>query len=100
MWNVVRKAKNKIIQVPMPEDLLETVDHYSQEQGVSRSSLIREACAEYVTRAREEEFDRQYIESYTEFPEKYPSEEDEWRVRNAAAVWGEEDWSDWLEAGV
>ncbi|MEK7247555.1 MAG: CopG family transcriptional regulator [Chloroflexota bacterium] len=82
--------------MPIPEDLLATLDRYSKEAGTSRAALIREACAEYITRSEEAEADRQYVESYTKFPESH--EGDEARMRMVAEVWGEEDWSDWEQA--
>lgn len=74
--------RKKIIQVPIPEDLLATLDRHSKEAGTSRAALIREACADYITRSEEDEADRRYVESYTKFPESHE----------------EEDWSDWEEA--
>ncbi|HET9475889.1 MAG TPA: ribbon-helix-helix domain-containing protein [Dehalococcoidia bacterium] len=89
------RKKPRIIQVPMNEELLEQLDSYSSERGQSRSAFIREACAEYVAKLTEEELDRRYAESYRNFPES--TENDEWRLKMAAEVWGEEDWSeeDW-----
>ena len=68
------RKKTKIIQVPVPEDLLEALDRLSNERGESRSSVIREACAEYIASVEEAEADRRYVEGYTRFPE---DEEDE-----------------------
>lgn len=82
--------------MPIPEDLLATLDRYSKEAGTSRAALIREACAEYITRSEEAEADRQYVESYRNFPESH--DDDEWRRENAVKVWGDEDWSDWEQA--
>lgn len=96
MCNTMRK---KIIQVPIEPELLESVDLYAREAGKSRAAFIREACADYITRSEEEELDRQYVESYRQFPEVLSEEEKEWRRENAARVWGEEDFSDWEEAG-
>ena len=90
------RKKPKIIQVPMNEDLLERLDTYSAERGQSRSAFIREACAEYVAKLTEEELDRQYVESYRSLPES--TEDDEWRLKLAAEVWGEESFEDWLDA--
>ena len=90
------RKKPKIIQVPVNEDLLEQLDAYSAERGQSRSAFIREACAEYVAKLTEEELDRQYVESYRNFPES--DEDDEWRMKMIAEVWGEESFEDWLDA--
>lgn len=95
MWNTMRK-KPRIIQVPMHEDLLERLNTYSSERGQSRSAFIREACASYVTNLDEEEADRQYAESYRKFPES--TEDDEWRMKMIAQVWGDESFEDWLDA--
>ena len=61
--------KNKIIQVPMPEDLLGELDTLSQQRDRSRAALIREACAEYLASAEEAEKTRQYVAGYEKFPE-------------------------------
>lgn len=84
--------KAKIIQVPMPPELVESLDALSDKQEVSRSALIREACTKYLTSAQEAEWDRQYTEGYTKYPE---DDEGGWRDRNAAQVWGDEDFSEW-----
>ena len=70
------KKKSKIIQVPVPEDLLYQLDELSHSRGESRSSLIREACVEYVASNQEAEKVRRYVDGYTEFPEG--EEELEW----------------------
>ena len=67
------KKKNKIIQVPMPEDLVESLDRLSYERGESRSYVIREAAAQYLARAEDAEKARRYIEGY----ERYPEDEEE-----------------------
>jgi metal-responsive CopG/Arc/MetJ family transcriptional regulator len=85
-------AKNKIIQVPMPAELVESLDELSEKQDVSRSALIREACAKYLSSTEEAEKIRRYIEGYTKYPEV---DEGDWREQLAAEVWGEEDFSDW-----
>ena len=64
------KKKSKIIQVPVPEDLLRELDELSQKRGESRSAVIREACAKYVTSLEENDLDRQYIEGYARMREK------------------------------
>ncbi len=87
--------KNKIIQVPVPEDLLRQLDELSERRDQSRSALIREACAIYVANLEEAEAVRRYIRSYEEMPET--EEEKEWAelgTQLAAEVWGEEDWSE------
>ena len=86
--------KKKIIQVPMPSELLEQLDEVAAQRGESRSFMIREACAEYIASSREAELVRQYIEEYERTPET--REEREW-VETATALAAEtlagEDWS-------
>ncbi len=86
-------GKNKIIQVPIGAELLDRLDAYSSERGQSRAAFIREACAKYVTRLKEEELDRQYIEGYTKFPEG--EEEEAWAKmgeQELAIRLAEEEW--------
>ncbi len=85
----------KVIQVPVDRDLLEALDRVSREQAKSRSALIREACAKYITNLEEAQAVQQYIRSYAEMPET--EEEREWGELGAqlvTEVWGEEDWSE------
>jgi metal-responsive CopG/Arc/MetJ family transcriptional regulator len=92
LWYAFHMAKKtKIIQVPMPPELVESLDQLSEKQEVSRSALIREACAKYVTSTQEAEWDRQSGEGYARFPEE---DEGAWREKLAAEVIGYEDWSD------
>jgi metal-responsive CopG/Arc/MetJ family transcriptional regulator len=60
---------NKIIQVPMDERFVANLDDLSRRRSESRSALIREACRLYMKALQDEEFDRQYEESYRRFPE-------------------------------
>ena len=90
-------TKGRIIQVPVPEDLLRKLDELSVERGQSRAAVIREACTKYIATAAKEELIRQYIEGYTKFPEG--EEEEAWaKVGEAslAEMYAEEDWSDML----
>jgi len=73
----------------MPEGLLESVDELSHKQGVSRSALIREACARYVSSTQEEEWDRLSDEGYARVPE---DEEGGWRDKLAADVMAKDEW--------
>jgi metal-responsive CopG/Arc/MetJ family transcriptional regulator len=70
------RPASRIIQVPVPEDLLRQLDEISEQRGQSRSALIREACASYLAKRREEELARQYTEGYRKFPED--AEDDSW----------------------
>jgi predicted transcriptional regulator len=85
------RKKAKIIQVPVQEDLLNQLDRLAEESGESRSSVIREACAEYITSRELAEKIRQYEQGYTDHPEE---DDGDWRDRNAAVVWGHEDWTE------
>jgi len=61
--------KDKIIQVPMDDELLRELDLASRQRGVSRAALIRTASEEYLRRMDEEEADREYEEGYERVPE-------------------------------
>jgi metal-responsive CopG/Arc/MetJ family transcriptional regulator len=94
--------KNKIIQVPVPEDLLRELDELSEKRDQSRAALIREACAEYMANLEEAEADRRYVQSYTETPDT--EEEKEWAELGAkmlAELTADDEWSeeDWAETG-
>jgi metal-responsive CopG/Arc/MetJ family transcriptional regulator len=95
LWYPFHMAKNKIIQVPMPAELVESLDELSEKQDVSRSALIREACAKYLSSTEEAEWVRQYVEGYTKYPEMVSADEAKARLMLAAEVWGDEDFSDW-----
>jgi metal-responsive CopG/Arc/MetJ family transcriptional regulator len=95
MWNSVwyhYHMPKKIIQVPMPADLLEEVDSAAQQRGESRSAFIRGACEQYIASATKADLIRQDVEGYTRFPES--ASDSAWRTKNAAEVWGEEDWDE------
>ena len=94
MWNMAKK-KIRIIQVPMPEDLVAKLDAISYEVEESRSFVIREALVKYVTAREEEELDRQYAEGYRKYPED--KEELEAMARASAEALEPEDFSDWAD---
>lgn len=82
---------NKIIQIPLDEELLDGLNALSKSRSQSRSALIREACRRYMRKIEEEEFDRLYEESYRRFPE--PVEENEALLRLAAQAFDpDENW--------
>ena len=58
------KKKSKIIQIPVPEELLRELDELSQKRGESRSAVIREACVKYVTSLEDAERNRRDEEGY------------------------------------
>jgi metal-responsive CopG/Arc/MetJ family transcriptional regulator len=89
----MRRKKNRIIQVPMPEDLVASLDKIAYELGEPRAYVIREAAARYVTDTEEAEKVRQYIEGY----EKYPEDEEdlawaEYGARLLAEKYAEDEW--------
>ncbi len=96
----MRRKRPKIIQVPVPEELLRQLDELSERRDQSRSALIREACATYIASLKEAEADRRYIRSYTETPET--EEEKEWAELGAKMLaeftagdeWSEKDWAE------
>jgi metal-responsive CopG/Arc/MetJ family transcriptional regulator len=89
--------KNKIIQVPMSEDLLAELDAISRKQDRSRASVIREAAAEYITRADEAERERRYIEGLEKYGEALTEDEQEaWNKLQMDAL-EPEDFSDWKD---
>ena len=82
--------KKKIIQVPMPTDLLEQVDAVAEQRGETRSAFIREACAEYIASSHRAELIRKDIEGYKRYPQ---SDEEAAALESLAAeVLEPEDW--------
>ncbi len=63
------RTPNKIVQVPMEENLLTALDELSKARASSRSAIIRRACREYLRRVREEALDDQYERGYQRLPE-------------------------------
>ena len=95
MWYYVEAMamRSKVIQVPVGEALLDSLDELSRERGQSRAALIREACERLLKQLEDERLDREYEEGYRKFPES--DEDDEWRMKLVAEVWGEESWEGW-----
>jgi metal-responsive CopG/Arc/MetJ family transcriptional regulator len=60
---------NKIIQVPLDEQLLAELDRASREGKRSRAALIREACQRYLRQLREAAQDDAYEQGYRRHPE-------------------------------
>jgi metal-responsive CopG/Arc/MetJ family transcriptional regulator len=93
MWYSYDMARKKIIQVPMPEELVYALDDLSHKRDLSRSALIREAAAQYIANAEEAQKVRQYIEGYEKHPE---SEEDvtwaEMGAQELARLLAEDEW--------
>jgi metal-responsive CopG/Arc/MetJ family transcriptional regulator len=89
------KKKTRIIQVPMPVDLVEKLDAISYEVEESRAHVIRDAVAQYVTAREEAEADRRYAEAYAKYPEDM--EEVEALARAAASALEPENWPEYAE---
>jgi metal-responsive CopG/Arc/MetJ family transcriptional regulator len=60
----------KIIQVPVDEQLLNSLDNLSKKQRRTRSEVIREACSHYLVQAKNEELDKLYEQGYMKIPEE------------------------------
>ena len=61
---------SKVVQVPMEEALVQSLDSWSKELGRSRAEVIREACRCYLKHLEREKLDRIYREGYDRFPEE------------------------------
>jgi len=60
----------KVIQVPMNEELLSSLDNMARKRGRPRSELIREACQRYLKQVEYEKMDEVYVEGYERIPEE------------------------------
>ncbi len=60
----------KVIQVSMPQPLLEAVTRRAKAQKESRAAFIRRALERYLAELREQEMDEAYIRGYQRIPEK------------------------------
>jgi len=80
----------KVIQVPMDEKLLQSMNRQARTKGSTRAAVIRAACEEYLRRLEEEELDRRYVEGYRRKPEKAALGKA--GARLATRVWPKEDW--------
>ena len=78
MWNrlsnmvdkIMAKSRNdKIIQVPMEEELLKQIDATAGIVAESRAAFIREACQQRLKSLRAKELDRLYIDGHQSHPE-------------------------------
>jgi len=59
----------KVIQVSMPQSLLEAVTRCARAQQESRAAFIRRALERYLAELREQEMDEAYIRGYQRIPE-------------------------------
>lgn len=80
----------KIVQVPIDEELLASLDELSRGRRTSRSAVIRDACREYLRRLREEALDEVYERGYRRTPEDTATGETQASL--AAQVLPEESW--------
>ncbi len=60
----------KVIQVPVDEELLTSLDELSKKQCKTRSELIREACQHYLGQVETDELSRLYQQGYERLPEE------------------------------
>ena len=82
----------KVIQVPLDDKLLRSLNREAKALRLTRAALIREACLEHLRRLEEQEMDRRYVEGYRRRPEKPAWGEA--GAKLAAEVWPEETWAD------
>jgi metal-responsive CopG/Arc/MetJ family transcriptional regulator len=80
----------KVIQVPIEEGLLDSLNSMSRKRRQSRSKLIREACQQYLVQIENEELDRLYREGYERVPEETSPAEAQ--VSLANQVLSQESW--------
>jgi metal-responsive CopG/Arc/MetJ family transcriptional regulator len=59
----------RVIQVPIDEDLLRSLDGHSRSRSQARSEVIRHAVRAYLSRAEKEDLDRLYTRGYRAIPE-------------------------------
>lgn len=86
-------TRSKVIQVPVGERLLESLDVLSRKRGQSRAALIREACERLLKQLEDERLDREYADGYRKFPET--EEEEAWAemgVERLSELLAEDSW--------
>ena len=66
---MAKSRSNKIIQVPMEEELLKQIDATAGIVAESRAAFIREACQQRLKSLQAKELDRLYIEGHRNHPE-------------------------------
>jgi metal-responsive CopG/Arc/MetJ family transcriptional regulator len=64
-----KRKNNKIIQVPIEEELLKQIDETAGIVAESRAAFIREACQQRLKTLQNNELDRLYIEGHQSHPE-------------------------------
>jgi len=60
----------KIIQVPMDEHLIDTLNVSSKKRGQARAEFIRLACQQYLKQFECEQMDEVYRKGYERLPEE------------------------------
>lgn len=80
----------KIIQITMDSELVARVDECAQRLGATRSGFAREALRAALRHYSERELEERHRAGYRRFP----SESDEFKVREDDRAWGDEAWSD------
>jgi hypothetical protein len=66
---MVKSKGNKIVQVPMEEELLKRIDATAGIVAESRAAFIREACQQRLKSLHSKELDQLYIEGHQKRPE-------------------------------
>jgi metal-responsive CopG/Arc/MetJ family transcriptional regulator len=71
LWNALWGdfLVSRIIQVPMDDELLASLDALAKQQGQPRARVIREACQEYLAQQEDRRLDEIYAEGYRRIPE-------------------------------
>jgi hypothetical protein len=82
----------KVIQVPMDEGFLRTVNERAKSRRLTRAALIRIACEEYLRRLDRQALDRKYVEGYRRKPESPLV--GKLGEKMAGEVWPEEAWDE------
>ena len=66
---MAKRKSNRIVQVPMEEELLNQIDAIAGIVAESRAAFIREACQQRLKSLHAKELDRLYIEGHQSHPE-------------------------------
>ena len=80
----------KPVLVQLNEDLIAELDQLSQQQGRSRSAVVRDAVERYVVNESDAAKDRRMIEAYRLIPDD--GEFDAWAEVSAKEMLEEESW--------
>ena len=80
----------KVIQVPVDDTLLSSLDRMAKDRGQARSVVIREACLRYLKQAEQEKMVEVYKRGYERVPESAALGESQASL--AGRVLEEENW--------